>query len=344
MHSITKKYIQIGTKKVFVQILGTGPAIALLHPSPHSSNMLLPLAQQLAENYTVICIDTPGYGKSDPLEEAPKNVGVYTKVIHKLFKVLGLERIALYGTATGAQIAIRYSLKYPEDISHLFLDNSAHFNDDFRADILKHYFPDFTPQMDGSHLTKIWTMVSHMVQYFPWCFQKDEYALNRPSISAEVLQIISMDYLKTGMTYHYAYKVAFEHERAEYVQQLEVSTSIFRWNGSIIAQYIDDLIKHDMPPNVQVLYIEGNPDERVNVMTEHMKSKALNLSEVVLDFSSEIQVKPKAILYKTNDKSVPQVESDGSHFLKAWTILKKYNVSFNAKKLQTCLVDWYANE
>ncbi|MFS4467197.1 alpha/beta hydrolase [Maribacter sp. 2210JD10-5] len=339
----TANYITLDSGKLFFQKMGSGPVIVLLHPSPHTSNLLLPMAQKLAERYTVIALDTPGYGNSDGLGFKPKSVRDYTNVLHKAFTALHLKKPSLYGSATGAQIAIRYALEHSDGVAQVYLDNAAHFNDDLRVTILKNYFFDLSPKKDGSHLVKIWKMVGNMFQYFPWCFQSEEFALKRPQLPAMALHMVAMDYLRAGETYDYAYRVAFEHEKAEYVQALTVPTTIFRWNGSIIKKHIDNLLKHDFPSNVSVFPIDGDPTERMKLMTEYIKSKSNSVPSTALYGNVKPFEEKQKPEYHIGNQNIPEIKADGSHLLNAWNILRTNNPDLGAKKLQACLVDWYSS-
>ena len=333
-------HVFVAKKKVHFKVLGKGPALVLLHPSPHNSNMMLPLAKELASHYTVFCMDTPGYGASDALEAPPKDLLAYTELMQGAFKALGLTSLSLYGSATGAQLAIRYGLENPDNVNHVFLDNAAHFDDTLRAEILEHYFPDLTPQLDGQHLSRLWEIVSHLFLYFPWCFKSPKYALGREQLPASVLHTIAMDFLRAGGTYDWAYKAAFEHERAAYVQQLNVPTTIFRWNNSIITKYVDDLLNFDFPPNVSTFKIDGGATERMQSMTQYMKDKATGATFLDLPDTFEPNVKKDTIAYKTGNEQYPAVSADGKYLNRAWEILIMNNPELNARDIQSCLLDW----
>ena len=337
------RFVTVENKKLHFYMMGKGPALVMLHPSPSSGETLLPLAKHLTSHYTIFCIDTPGYGKSDALTETPTNLSDYTTFLFQAFKKIGLSKPAIYGSATGAQLAVRYGLEYPDSVSHIFLDNSAHFEDALADKILEHYFPDLTPQLDGSHLTQIWTIVSQMFQYFPWCFTTDEYALNRPQMPLFVLQMVAVDFLKVGAAYDVAYKLAFLHERGEYVQQLKVPTSIFRWNNSIITKYVDQLLAYQFEDHIQGFMIDGDAKERTLKMAGFMNEKASNLKTYDIDFSA-IQVPENIVLlYKTSSKDPPAVQTDGQHLRVAWQDLVQQNPNKTAETIQTYLADWYTN-
>lgn len=335
------RIVSIDGQKLHFYILGEGPVLVMMHPSPSSATSLMPLAKELATNFTVFCIDTPGYGRSDALAKEPQSLKDYTDFLHQVFLKLGIEKFALYGSATGAQLAIRYGLEHSERVSHIFLDNAAHFEDALRDKILASYFPDLTPQIDGSHLKQIWTMTSQMFQYFPWCFTTKEYALNRPQMPLFVLQMVAMDYLKAGKNYDLAYRLAFQHERGQHVQQLKMPTTIFRWNNSIITPYIDDLLTFDFPENISTFYIDGNPSERTNKMVAFMQNISNGMQTNTFNASTTERLIEKKVTYKKPEGNPPEIKENGQHLQEAWQQLVLNNRALNATEIQQCLADWY---
>ena len=111
--------------------------------------------------------DTPGYGWSDAMPKSDPTAEDYARLLERVRGALKLERFALYGTATGAQIAIEYAKLFPDQVSFLVLDNAAHFTDAERDDITAGYFPDLQPDPFGSHLTKIWSIAPRPRGVFP---------------------------------------------------------------------------------------------------------------------------------------------------------------------------------
>ena len=106
----------------------------MLHASPMSSAALLPFIRVAAEFNTVIAPDTPGYGWSDPLQEPTEDLSGYVAALQAFSARLGLESFGLYGTATGAQIAVEFSKSHPARVDYLILDNAAHFTDEENRD------------------------------------------------------------------------------------------------------------------------------------------------------------------------------------------------------------------
>lgn len=235
---------------------GEGVPLVLMHPSPRSSRLLEPLGEVLAARFRVYLPDLFGYGQSDPLPGPVESLNDYVPYLKQVFDRLGLEQFGLYGSATGAQLAIAYATAHPDAVAHLFLDNAADFTDAQRADILSHYFIDATPRADGSHLQTQWAHLRQSLYAFPWYSDRVEDQLRTEklpdAVEAAICQDMLLDYLLAGPAYADAYRAAFEHEKSENVRKLTVPTMIFRWEGSPILKYIDQLVGQSFPAHVRV--------------------------------------------------------------------------------------------
>jgi pimeloyl-ACP methyl ester carboxylesterase len=269
---LERKFITLSHGNLHYRIGGNGKtAIILLHASPRTSEMMVSFANLLTDTFTVIAPDTPGYGLSDGLSQEPESLKDYVFFIKELMQQLGYQRFMIYGTATGAQLGICYANQYPEDVIHLFADNAAHFTDEEKDDILKFYFPDISPKDDGSHLETIWKMAQNMSQFFPWFQENEEYRIGANAPSAEILNTLMVEYLNAGANYWWAYKAAFEHEKASNVQKLSIPTTIFRWEGGMLLKFVDKLLVFELPKNVQIINTPPPILERYKRMAEWIK-------------------------------------------------------------------------
>ncbi|NBU26295.1 MAG: alpha/beta fold hydrolase [Gammaproteobacteria bacterium] len=123
--------------------LGEGPPVILFHSSPLSSAFMLGQLQALAEaGHRAIALDTPGYGQSDPLPAPPQSLTDYARAFLAGIDAMGIDRFGLYGTATGAQLALALARFAPHRLTRLVLDNCALFTEDQVADWEPRYFPD----------------------------------------------------------------------------------------------------------------------------------------------------------------------------------------------------------
>ncbi len=270
---MTKHFIALPQGRIFYRQFGAegGPPLVLLHPSPLSSALFERLGTYLSDSFTVYAPDLPGYGLSDPLPTAPDSLADYLPFLHQLLDHLELPSVQLYGTATGCQLAIAFALAYPERVTHLVGENACHFEDAERAVLFETYFPDLRPRADGSHLADVWRMCYKTCIGFPWTAVPDTATLP-DNFPLAVVQGMVRDTLLAGENYHWAYRAAFEHERAELVQALLVPATFVIWSGSIVLPYMERLAAFSMPANVQFLRCDGDLTERYALVKEALQS------------------------------------------------------------------------
>jgi pimeloyl-ACP methyl ester carboxylesterase len=255
-------FLDVAGRLVHYRRLGAGPPLVMLHPSPLSSAVLMPVAQALAEGFTVYALDTPGYGLSDRLPDAPRTLADYLEPLAATLDALGLGRVTLYGAATGAQIAVEFAHRYPARVGLLVMDTAGHITEAQCTAILERYFPDVSPRADGAHLATWWHMVRELGHFFPWPDTRLTARIDRDLPPPAVLQALLLDYLRAGEGYALAYRPAFLNERAERVQQVPVPTILTRWAGSIALSITDALIALGLPPQVEVLPLGPSLAER----------------------------------------------------------------------------------
>ena len=254
---------------------GAGEPLVLLHPSPLSSAWLEPVIEAVRGRVDAIAPDTPGYGASDPLPEPGhdgggqlaeprEGLGPYVEWLVEFVRGLGFERVGLYGSATGAQIAVEFARVHPQATRFLVLDNLAHFTADERERMLARYFPDLAPRADGRHLKAAWSMVTGFGQWFPWYERNEEHRIGpRGSVPAYALQRMLVDHLRAGPDYARAYRAALRNEDAARVQAVTVPVRIIRWQGSVLRRYADRLDDFDWPTHIRMVACGPSMDERL---------------------------------------------------------------------------------
>jgi pimeloyl-ACP methyl ester carboxylesterase len=248
-----------GTIQTHYRTAGQGMPLVVLHPSPMSSAFMVPVIDTVSDRCRVLAPDTPGYGATDPLPEPGEDLTPYVNWLRAFVDAQGLDDFLLYGSATGAQIAIEFAHIFPGRLRHLVLDNAVHFTDAERADIMARYFPDIAPRDDGSHLAETWAMAKGLFRSFPW-YEEPETALPEPPLA--VVQATALAYLVAGEDYARAYKAAFNNERAERVQSLSVPTTVLRWAGSLLRQQADRLDDFDWPPHITMRHSDAGVEAR----------------------------------------------------------------------------------
>ena len=106
--------------RIAYSVAGSGPPLLLLHGYPQTRAMWHRLAPRLAERFTVVAPDLPGYGASaGPDPEGPDPV--YSKRwmaarLRALMAELGFERFHLGAHDRGARVGVRLCLDSPEAV------------------------------------------------------------------------------------------------------------------------------------------------------------------------------------------------------------------------------------
>lgn len=253
---IRKSYVDVSVEgrvsQAHLRRAGRGTPIVMLHPSPMSSAFLQPVIECAGRYLEVFAPDNPGYGRSDPLPEPPDSLAGYTLWLAALLEALGLGQVAVYGSATGAQIAIEFSKAYPERVSAMVLENVAHFEADEVERIMEDYFPDISPRADGAHLATVWSMAEAVFKGFPWYEHLGREAGDSPPL--DFVHATAMAYLEAGPDYARAYRAAFKNERADRLAAVPVPVKVVRWSGGLLNEFSQRLDDHPMPDHIEMLH------------------------------------------------------------------------------------------
>ncbi len=217
---------------------GHGPAVVLLHASPRSSAALLRLMALGPDNVTMLAFDTPGYGDSEPLAVHRPEIADYADALAETLSALGTARAVVYGTHTGAAIATATALRHPDRVAALVLDGLSAFNAAERAQILESYLPPFTPQVDGTHLTQIWSRVRDQHLFFPWNHRGAGARLWRPLPSALQLHAAALDLLRAGEPYRAPYAAAFRYQPLETIARLALPVFIGARTDDVLLSHL----------------------------------------------------------------------------------------------------------
>lgn len=101
-----------------VRIGGSGPPVLLLHGFPQTHHVWDRVARLLADRYTLVIPDTPGYGDTTGPEPTPENFSKrrLAELCRGLMGTLGHARFHVAGHDRGARIGYRMALDTPEAV------------------------------------------------------------------------------------------------------------------------------------------------------------------------------------------------------------------------------------
>src|SRR6266849_7117203 len=117
------EWINTRSGRIFARVGGKGPPLMLLHGFSQTHVQWHRVAPQLADKFTLIVADLPGYGWSD-MPESDKDHTSYTKramarTMVEAMEQLGHARFALAGHDRGGRVAYRLALDPPGRLSQL---------------------------------------------------------------------------------------------------------------------------------------------------------------------------------------------------------------------------------
>lgn len=250
------------TLDLHYRVAGSGPPLFLLHPSPLSSAFMEPLMRRLARRATLVAPDTPGFGESDPIGANASGLVPYVNAMIALRRALRLDRVAVYGSATGAQIAVEWAKADSDSVVGVVLDNAAVFTDAERERIMDGYFPDVTPATDGAHLARAWQAAHDATMFFPWQHPEAANRVAGGVAPAQAIDTTARGYLSAGPGYEHAYRAAFGNERAERVFPIRAPLVVMRWQGSILKRFSDRFDEYTWGDNVVMAHCGADVGER----------------------------------------------------------------------------------
>jgi haloacetate dehalogenase len=123
MDDFTTAEIQTGETSIFVRSRGSGPPILLLHGFPQTHLMWRGVAPLLARNFTVVCADLRGYGRSGCPVSAPNHAPYAKRSMAQdmvaMMERLGFLHFSVAGHDRGGRVAYRMALDYPDRVDRL---------------------------------------------------------------------------------------------------------------------------------------------------------------------------------------------------------------------------------
>ncbi|HEX8382969.1 MAG TPA: alpha/beta fold hydrolase [Sphingomonas sp.] len=166
---IARRFLQVGDRRVHYLRAGDGPPSVLIHSSPANARLLMKEIEYLSRDHTVFAFDTPGFGLSDPLPLATMTVADLADAMAQTLEAIAMPRCPVFGTHTGAAIALELGVRHPERVSGLVLDGVPAFTDAECDAYFGDYFRTLPLSDLGGHYADSWTRFRDQSTWFPWC-------------------------------------------------------------------------------------------------------------------------------------------------------------------------------
>lgn len=119
------RFVEVDGLDVHYRDEGTGAPIVLLHGTGASLHTWDTWADVLSASHRVVRLDLPGFGLTGPNPRGDYRIDAYVDLVDHFVERLGLGRFALGGNSLGGQIAWRFAVLHPDEVSALVLVDSA---------------------------------------------------------------------------------------------------------------------------------------------------------------------------------------------------------------------------
>jgi pimeloyl-ACP methyl ester carboxylesterase len=253
---VTRGFVDIAEGQVHFRTAGAGGTpLVMLHPSPGSALMLQPLIAAMGQTRCVIAPDTLGNGDSPAPAAAAPDIGYFADAHVRAMDALGIEHFDLYGSHTGANIAVEIAIAHPTRVRSLILDGISLYSAAERADMLANYSPEVTIDLNGSQLHWIWHFVRDVYLFWPWYRRDAAHRRVTGLPSAEDLHNKVVEVLKAARTYHIPYRAAITYDKTARLPLVAVPTLLACASNDMFMEYFDSV--QALMPHAQPIVTEG---------------------------------------------------------------------------------------
>lgn len=133
------------------------PPLLLLHALPQSSRQYHPHLARLSAERRAVAWTMPACGESDRPPTPYATLDEFARAAVWLLDGLGIERADVFGTHTGAHVAIALAANHPERVGSMVVQEVYHYGATEAGRERLHRVHHFAPlRPDGGHLLEVW--------------------------------------------------------------------------------------------------------------------------------------------------------------------------------------------
>ncbi len=248
---IRKGFLSVGGRDVHYRTAGAGPPVVLLHDSPRSSALHIPLIEALSAEFTVIAPDTPGNANSDPLTgPGPFKIADFADALAETLDALAVQRAGFYGFHTSSKILLEFAVRHPKRVSVAIMDGLSLPPGGPDPDYIAAYMRPFVIEEDGAHIAREWTRLRDSGRWFPWFSRDPTHRIGSQAPDPAHTHQAFLDYFSAGPHYVEAYTAAMSYLAAPKLSQLAVPAVIMAREDDVLYGHLDRL--PPLPPGCVV--------------------------------------------------------------------------------------------
>ncbi|WP_191681774.1 alpha/beta fold hydrolase [Janibacter melonis] len=265
------EYVETRRGRAHVRRSGsTGRPVLVLSTGGGSSEQFAPVVRGLADSphgpRTVASMDYFGNGLSEPGRPRP-SVAELAQDAWAVVDALGWGEVDLWGSHTGACVAIEMMLSAPERVGRAVLEAPPMVTQAMSIELAERYFPDLAPTRSGSHIVAAWSWRRDAFLYWPWYSVAHDSARGIGLPEPDELELYSRGILESGETYDGAYRAAFDYDTRNRLPMLTRPSIITAGPHDMLANTLADAAQLipdglvEIVPTPETVWWPG-PDER----------------------------------------------------------------------------------
>ncbi len=236
-------FIDVAGGQVHYREAGAGGPVPLVlfHPSPGSGKMLTPLLREMARTRRTLALDTRGNGDSTPLALPDPAIADFAAAALEALAALGIGHFDLFGTHTGASIAMEAAIQAPGRVRRLIIDSMGLWDARKQADYIAHNSPEIAPDLMGSQFLWAFNYCRDQYLFWPWYERTREARRDNGLPAPEVLHDFVVEVLKALPSYHLSYRAAARHPKRDRLPLIRVPTLATSHPGDSLIRYLDEV-------------------------------------------------------------------------------------------------------
>jgi len=251
-HPVKRGFVDIGAVQVHYRRAGQAGArpLVMIHASPGSSKQLSGLVTALAAlGHDVIAPDTAGNGDSAPIGGEHPEISDLAAHTLAALDGMGLGEFDLYGSHTGASIAMEIAIARPDRVQSLVLDGMGLYSGAMQSEVLAQYAREIQLDTEATHLMKVWHFCRDQYLFWPYYNRTAEGRLPNGLPPAQELHEFVVEVLKAMGSYHQSYRAAFRHPKRGRLPMIKVPTLVCASSSDMLRGYFEEVAA--LVPNAQ---------------------------------------------------------------------------------------------
>ncbi len=206
------------------------PTVLLLHGFPTSSHMFRNLIVALADEFHLVAPDYPGFGNSSmpSVDEFEYTFDNLSNVIERFTEEIGLKRYTLYVQDYGAPVGFRLSIKHPDRVEGIVVQNGNAYVEGIDNDFwkpLKDYWKERTAEREKP-LRGFLTREATIWQYTHGVREKDAISPDNWNIDQPLLERPGNTEIQLALFYSYGSNPALYPKWQAYFREHQPPTLI----------------------------------------------------------------------------------------------------------------------